>query len=179
MDTGCNYCIILTSNAGLWAYDIGDTVKFISKTPCRLVVTGRSKHFISAFGEHVIVEQVDAALAQTLALTHLEVREYTVAPCIHPEKGSPHHEWFIEFDKPPEDPDRFADRLDAELRQRNMIYNDLVARKVLRSLRLNLIRRNGFRDYMASIGKLGGQNKVPHILNDRRIATALQRYLIS
>ncbi len=179
VDIGRNYCIILTSNAGLWAYDIGDTVKFISKNPCRLVVTGRSKHFISAFGEHVIVEQVDAALAETLALTHLEVREYTVAPCIHPEKGLPHHEWFIEFEKPPENQARFALQLDDRLRRKNIVYNGLVGKNILCPLTVNLIRRHGFRDYMAAEGKLGGQNKVPHILNERQIAHALQPYKIS
>jgi len=178
VDTGRNYGIILTSNAGLWAYDIGDTVKFISKDPLRMVVTGRSKHFISAFGEHVIVEQVDSALAETLTLTNLEVREYTVAPCIHPENGLPHHEWFIEFEKPPEDPARFALQLDDALRRKNIIYNGLVDKNILCPLRVNRIRRHGFRDYMAAIGKLGGQNKVPRILNERGLANDLQRYLI-
>lgn len=178
VETGRDYCIIITSNAGLWAYDIGDTVKFISKNPCRMVITGRSRHFISAFGEHVIVEQVDAALAETLALTNLEAREYTVAPCIHPEKGLPHHEWFIEFEKPPENPARFALQLDDALRRKNIIYNGLVEKNILRPLRMNQVRRYGFRDYMSSMGKLGGQNKVPHILNERKIARSLQQYLI-
>jgi len=179
VEIGTNYCIVLTGNAGLWAYDIGDTVKFISKNPCRLVVTGRSKHFISAFGEHVIVEQVDTALAETATLMNLEIREYTVAPCIHPEKGLPHHEWFIEFEKPPEDSARFALQLDDRLRLKNIIYNGLVDKNILCPLQINQVRRHGFRDYMAAIGKLGGQNKVPHILNERRIAHALQQYLLS
>jgi hypothetical protein len=180
VQTGQNYNIILTSTAGLWAYDIGDTVKFISKNPYRLVVTGRSKHYISAFGEHVIVEQAEAALAQALAHMGLKIKEYTVAPLIHPPKGSlPHHEWFIEFETTPESLNQFAVVLEEHLGKRNIIYNGLVTKKIIQPLTVHSIRRNGFKDYMDSIGKLGGQNKVPRLLNDRRIADALPPYIIS
>lgn len=179
VEIGRNYGIILTSKAGLWAYDIGDTVKFVSKSPYRLVVTGRSKHYISAFGEHLIVEQADAAISHALALTGVKIREYTVAPCLCSSGRSlPHHEWFIEFETTPENLDRFGAFIDEHLRQKNIVYNGLVDKKIIGPLKVRMIRTNGFRDYMESIGKLGGQNKVPHILNDRRIADALPPYLI-
>jgi hypothetical protein len=174
------YAIALTTTAGLWAYDIGDTVKFISKNPLRMVVTGRTRHFISAFGEHVIADHVDGAMAETLALLNLSVREYSVAPCIHPEDGGlPHHDWFIEFETPPEQPERFAKELDLRLKARNIVYGGLVNQKIIRPLKIHLIRQNGFKDYMQSIGKIGGQNKVPRLLNHRKVADALGPYIKS
>lgn len=178
VELGENYAIILTTNAGLWAYDIGDTVKFVSRDPYRIVVTGRTKHFISAFGEHVIVEQVDAALAEIITREGIEVREFTVAPQIQPTSGLPHHEWFIEFENSPVNLERFATQLDGQLRQGNIIYNGLVEKNILQSLKIRVVRRYGFKEYMESIGKLGGQNKVPRLLNDRRIADAMEKYLV-
>jgi hypothetical protein len=176
VELGENYAVVVTTNAGLWAYNIGDTVKFVSKDPCRIIVTGRTKHFISALGEHVIVEQVDAALSAVLSQDGMKVREFTVAPEIHPVSGAPHHEWFIEFEDPPMDLERFAAQLDDHLRQRNIIYRGLVEKNILRPLKIHVIRRHGFRDYMESIGKLGGQNKVPRLRNDRSIAEAMEAY---
>jgi hypothetical protein len=178
VETGQNYGILLTSTAGLWAYDIGDMVTFVSKNPYRLSVAGRSKHFISAFGEHVITEQVESALVEVLALMRLEVNDFTVSPCMKPlDGGLGYHEWFIEFKASPEKIDHFSAELDARMRQKNMIYDDLVSRKAIRPLKVRPVRRHGFKDYMDAIGRLGGQNKVPRLLNDRRVADALSRYI--
>lgn len=178
IELGENYAIILTTNAGLWAYDIGDTIKFVSKDPYRIIVTGRTKHFISAFGEHVIAEQVDAALAEVIAQEGSEVREFTVAPQIQPASGLPHHEWFVEFESPPQNLAKFAAKLDDQLCKRNVIYNGLVKDSIFRSLKIRVVRRHGFKEYMKSIGKLGGQNKVPRLLSDRRIAEAMTKYVL-
>lgn len=169
-----NYALIINSNAGLWGYSIGDTVKFISKDPYRLVVTGRIKHFISAFGEHVIGEEVEKAIKTTLAkFPEAELVEFTVAPQVTPEGGLPHHEWFIEFSREPADLNAFSLELDNQLRQLNVYYDDLIRGNILRVLRIHAMRRNAFIDYMKSLGKLGGQNKVPRLSNDRRIADQL------
>lgn len=169
-----NYALIINSNAGLWGYSIGDTVKFISKNPYRLVVTGRIKHFISAFGEHVIGEEVEKAMKATLAkFPQAEIVEFTVAPQVTPGEGLPHHEWFIEFSREPGDLNAFSLELDNQLRHLNVYYDDLIRGNILRVLRINVMKRNAFIDYMKSLGKLGGQNKVPRLSNDRRIADQL------
>lgn len=169
-----NYALIINSNAGLWGYSIGDTVKFISKNPYRLIVTGRIKHFISAFGEHVIGEEVEKAMKATLAkFPQAEIVEFTVAPQVTPGEGLPHHEWFIEFSREPEDLNGFSMELDNQLRQLNVYYDDLIRGNILRVLRINVMKRNAFIDYMKSLGKLGGQNKVPRLSNDRKIADQL------
>ncbi len=169
-----NYALILNSNAGLWGYSIGDTVKFISLNPYRLVVTGRIKHFISAFGEHVIGEEVEKAM-QIVQGKHPEVliREFSVAPQVNPSTGLPYHEWLIAFENPPQDPDTFALDLDTALCSLNTYYDDLIQGKILRTLVLKPLKADAFEQYMKSIGKLGGQNKVPRLANDRRIADAL------
>ena len=173
-----NYNILLTTAAGLWAYDIGDTVKFISKNPHRLVVTGRSRHYISAFGEHVIAEHVDTAMAESLAVSGSSVKEYTVAPCLNPlDGGLPHHEWFVEFEIPPGDIDKFEKELNAQMCLKNIVYNGLVHQNIIGPLKVKKIKPHGFRDYMKSINKIGGQNKVPRLLNNRKIANEMQIYL--
>jgi hypothetical protein len=178
VDIGLNYAVILTTTAGLWAYDIGDTVKFVSKNPHRLVVTGRTRHYISAFGEHVISEEVDEALAETLAMMDVSVKEFTVAPCLRPSQGGlPRHEWFIEFDLSPEDLGRFSMLLDERMREKNIIYNGLVEQKIIGPLKVNPVRRHGFKAYMDSIGKIGGQNKVPRLMNHRKVADAMETYI--
>lgn len=175
--TGENYAMIISSNAGLWSYNLGDTVKFVSTEPYRLVVSGRIKHFISAFGEHVIGEEVEQALLQASKEHQVKVTEFTVAPLIQQEKGKSYHEWFIEFEQEPADREGFVRSLDLNLRQKNVYYDDLIGGNILMQLQVRTVRKNGFIDYMRSIGKLGGQNKVPRLSNDRAIADALQPYL--
>jgi hypothetical protein len=170
---GENYALIVSSNAGLWSYNIGDTVKFVSLAPYRIVVTGRTKHFISAFGEHVIAEEVEAAMFETAEKHGAHVVEFTVAPQVQPADGLPYHEWFVSFEKAPDDPAAFAQTLDNALRSRNVYYDDLIRGAILRPLMLRALPATAFIDYMKSIGKLGGQNKVPRLSNDRKIADAL------
>ena len=172
--TGINYALIISTTAGLWAYNIGDTVRFVSTAPYRLVVTGRIKHFISAFGEHVIGKEVETAMKLATVETSIRIKEFTVAPQVKPEEGLPYHEWCIEFDHPPEDMAAFELKLDAEMEKQNVYYQDLIQGKVLRKLVVKPIKKQGFEAYMKSIGKLGGQNKVPRLSNDRKIADALE-----
>lgn len=170
---GVNYVLILSTSAGLWCYNIGDTVRFVSKAPYRLVVTGRIKHFISAFGEHVIGKEVETAIKEATQNTPIRINEFTVAPQVNPEEGLPYHEWFIEFDVPPKDWEQFEADLDAAMVKQNVYYEDLITGNVLRKLVVSPVVKNGFQLYMKSIGKLGGQNKVPRLSNNRKIAEAL------
>lgn len=177
VELGKNYALIINSNAGLWGYSIGDTIKFVSKNPYRIVVSGRIKHFISAFGEHVIGEEVEKAMKFTMEkFSNVEIVEFTVAPQVTPAEGLPHHEWFIEFAKPPHDLMMFAIELDKQLRKLNVYYDDLIAGNILQTLRITNLQKNAFIDYMKSLGKLGGQNKVPRLSNDRKIADLLTPY---
>lgn len=178
VELGKNYALIINSNAGLWGYSIGDTVKFVSTNPYRVVVTGRIKHFISAFGEHVIGEEVEKAMKQAMAqFPEAEIVEFTVAPQVTPVEGLPHHEWLIEFSKHPNNPEAFRDALDEALRKLNVYYDDLISGNILRRLVITSLPQNAFIDYMKSIGKLGGQNKVPRLSNDRKIATDLHKLI--
>lgn len=174
---GENYALIVNSNAGLWGYNIGDTVKFVSTNPYRLVVTGRTKHFISAFGEHVIGEEVEYSLIKAAEEEGVHITEFTVAPFVQQGSGKSYHEWFIEFENAPADLNGFAHRVDSYLRQKNIYYNDLITGNILLPLHIRSVKKNGFIDYMKSIGKLGGQNKVPRLSNDRKIATALEQFI--
>jgi hypothetical protein len=174
VELGKNYALIINSNAGLWGYSIGDTVKFVSKNPYRLVVSGRIKHFISAFGEHVIGEEVEKALQYAMSQhPETEVVEMTVAPMVTPSEGLPYHEWLIEFAKQPHDLPAFAATLDRRLTQLNAYYDDLISGSILQPLKITVLRPNSFIDYMRKKGKLGGQNKVPRLANDRAIADEL------
>ena len=173
--TGVNYVMIISTTAGLWAYNVGDTVMFTSIKPHRVVVTGRIKHFISAFGEHVIGKEVEEALASTASQFKAQVSEFTVAPQINPETGLPYHEWFIEFDSQPENLEAFANAIDKELQKQNSYYKDLITGKILKTLEIKVIPQGGFNAYMKSKGKLGGQNKLPRLSNDRSIADALNK----
>jgi hypothetical protein len=176
VELGKNYAVVINSNAGLWGYSIGDTIKFVSKDPYRVVVTGRIKHFISAFGEHVIGEEVENAMKNTMKkFPGIELVEFTVAPQVTPAEGLPHHEWLVEFAQPPSDLRAFANELDSQLRSLNVYYDDLISGSILRTLQLTVLRKNAFIDYMKSIGKLGGQNKVPRLSNDRKIAQDLHK----
>ncbi len=177
VELNVNYVLILSSNAGLWAYNIGDTIQFTSLQPYRVIVSGRIKHYISAFGEHVIGKEVEHALKNAMESTNIRVNEFTVAPQITPKNGLPYHEWFIEFDSEasgePENLDEFALKIDNAMRQQNSYYDDLIVGNVLRTLVITKVSKNGFQNYMKSIGKLGGQNKLPRLSNDRKIANQL------
>lgn len=177
VEVGVNYALVLNTNAGLWGYSIGDTVQFVSKNPYRLVVSGRVKHFISAFGEHVIGQEVEQGLLPVANALGVRIVEFTVAPQVNPpEGGLPYHEWFIEFDQAPDDLHTFALDVDARMRSQNIYYDDLVTGNILRPLKIKVLRRDAFRDYMKAEGKLGGQNKVPRLANDRKIADWLSQH---
>lgn len=174
VELGVNYVIILSTTAGLWAYNIGDTVMFTSLEPYRIVVTGRLSHFISAFGEHVIGKEVDEAMSKALEKVDCSITEYTVAPQVNPENDElPYHEWLIEFDKEPEDIEALAEYLDQYMQEQNMYYDDLIKGNILQRLKISVLPKNSFVNYMKKYGKLGGQNKVPRLSNDRKIADEL------
>jgi hypothetical protein len=173
---GENYAMIINSNAGLWGYNLGDTVKFVSTDPYRLVVTGRTKHFISAFGEHVIGEEVEYSILKAAEEDHVQITEFTVAPFVSKNEGKSYHEWFIEFENRPGDINSFANKVEFNLRKKNVYYDDLISGNILSPLKITSVRKNGFIDYMKSIGKLGGQNKVPRLSNDRKIADELVKW---
>ena len=173
VEIGVNYVIILNTDAGLWGYNIGDTIKFVSIDPYRIVVSGRIKHFTSAFGEHVIAEEVEKSLQETITKIPAQVNEFHVAPQVKPESGLPYHQWLVEFEKEPENMADFSELIDNTLQKHNAYYKDLISGGILKPLLITKINKNGFRDYMKSIGKLGGQNKVPRLANDRKIADKL------
>lgn len=173
---GVNYALIITSNAGLWGYNLGDTIKFVSTEPYRILVTGRTKHFISAFGEHVIGEEVEAAILNATENEDVRITEFTVAPMISQDGGNSYHEWFIEFEQVPNDLSSFAKKIDTNLRRINVYYDDLISGHILQPLKITPVRKNGFVDYMKSIGKLGGQNKVARLGNDRNVAEGLLEF---
>lgn len=175
VEIGVNYALIMHTNAGLWGYSIGDTVQFVSKNPYRLVVSGRVKHYISAFGEHVIGKEVEESLLPVSNAEGVRIVEFTVAPQVTPpEGGLPYHEWFIEFDNQPADLEAFALKVDDAMRAQNIYYDDLITGNILRPLVIRPLKRDAFREYMKSQGKLGGQNKVPRLANDRKIADWMQ-----
>lgn len=173
-----DYAIIINNNAGLWGYVIGDSVQFVSLDPYRIVVSGRIKHFISAFGEHVIGKEIEDSMLATCNKYNAQVVEYTVAPQVNPKDGStPYHEWFVEFSQAPNDMLAFCSELDSQLSQKNIYYQDLIEGKVLRPLVMREMEQDSFRNYMKSLGKLGGQNKVPRLSNDRKIAESIHKYI--
>lgn len=174
---GENYVLIINSNAGLWGYNVGDTVRFLSTNPYRLIVTGRIKHFISAFGEHVIGEEVEYSLMKAAEEEGLHITEFTVAPFISQNDKKSYHEWFVEFENAPADIDKFSMKVDGYLRGKNIYYDDLIRGHILQPLQIRKVKKNGFIDYMKSIGKLGGQNKVPRLSNDRQIADQLLSFV--
>jgi hypothetical protein len=174
---GVNYVIILNTNAGLWGYNIGDTVEFTSLLPYRIKVTGRIKHFISAFGEHVIGKEVEKALNDAIKGTNTNVSEFTVAPQVNPPEGLPYHEWFIEFENEEENSKELASRIDASMQAQNIYYSDLIKGKILQPLIIRKVKKGGFHQYMKSIGKFGGQNKIPQLSDNRKIADVLQGFL--
>jgi len=174
VETGVNYALIVSTNAGLWGYNIGDTIQFTSLAPYRVIVSGRIKHYISAFGEHVIANEVENAMKEATAGTNIVINEFTVAPQITPASGLPYHEWLIEFEKEPENMQAFAEAIDNSMRKQNIYYDDLIAGNVLQKVVVTKVSKNGFQEYMKSQGKLGGQNKIPRLSNDRKIADNLK-----
>lgn len=174
VETGVNYALIISTNAGLWGYNIGDTVQFTSLFPHRVIVSGRIKHFISAFGEHVIANEVEKAMKEATEGTQIVINEFTVAPQINPSGGLPYHEWLIEFETEPENMVVFAEAIDNSMRKQNIYYDDLITGNVLRKVVVTKVSKNGFQEYMKSQGKLGGQNKIPRLSNDRNIADNLK-----
>ncbi|MXO03193.1 GH3 auxin-responsive promoter family protein [Flavobacterium sp. HBTb2-11-1] len=175
VEVGVNYVLIISTNAGLWRYNIGDTVQFTSLAPYRVIVSGRIKHYISAFGEHVIANEVENAMKEAVSSTNIVINEFTVAPQITPASGLPYHEWLIEFEKEPENMEAFAETIDNSMRKQNIYYDDLITGNVLRKVVITKVSKNGFQNYMKSQGKLGGQNKIPRLSNDRRIADNLTK----
>lgn len=174
VEIGVNYVLIISTNAGLWRYNIGDTVQFTSLAPYRVIVSGRIKHYISAFGEHVIANEVENAMKEAVNSTNIVINEFTVAPQITPASGLPYHEWLIEFETEPENMEAFAETIDNLMRKQNIYYDDLITGNVLRKVVITKVSKNGFQDYMKSQGKLGGQNKIPRLSNDRKIADNLK-----
>ncbi|HWJ92788.1 MAG TPA: GH3 auxin-responsive promoter family protein [Flavisolibacter sp.] len=175
---GENYALIINNNAGLWGYNLGDTVKFLTTDPYRLIVTGRTKHFISAFGEHVIGEEVEQSLLKAAQEENVKITEFTVAPMIQKGEGKSYHEWLVEFEQEPSDMEAFALKINDNLRQKNIYYDDLIRGNILQPLRISVVTKQGFINYMKSIGKLGGQNKVPRLSNDRKIADELSKWTV-
>ena len=179
VQVGVNYVMIISTTAGLWRYNIGDTIQFTSLDPFKVIVSGRIKHFISAFGEHVIVSEVEQALQKAVEgeENDVTIREFTVAPQIKPKSGLPYHEWFIEFDQEPSNIEAFALHIDKQMQHKNIYYDDLIKGNILRPLVIQKVKRDGFQSYMKSIGKLGGQNKVPRVSDNRKIADALVSFI--
>ena len=176
VEIGVDYVIILNTNAGLWGYNIGDTIKFVSNNPYRIIVSGRLKHFTSAFGEHVIAQEVEYSINECVKIHSAEVSGFHLAPMVSPTMGLPRHQWFIEFMKEPKDLGAFEKTLDIFLQDQNTYYKDLIIGGILSRLEIVKLKRNGFNDYMKSIGKLGGQNKIPRLSNDRKIAEKLEKH---
>ncbi len=176
VELGVNYALILSNNAGLWAYSIGDTVKFVSLNPYRILVTGRIKHFTSAFGEHVIGEEVDRAMTHALTQLNFSVNEFHVAPQVQPSEGLPYHEWIIEFNGEIPELNVLQELLDNKMQEQNVYYKDLIVGSVLQKLKITPVKNGAFNAYMKSEGKLGGQNKIPRLANDRKLVDALLQH---
>ena len=169
-----NYVMIISTSAGLWGYNTGDTVRFTSLSPYKIDVTGRIKQSLSAFGEHVIVKEVEQAIGNAISKTGILVKEFTVAPRFKSKTSSASHEWFIEFDEIQNDTKVFAYEIDKELQRQNKYYKDLIVGKIIDKPIIRSVVKDGFKIYMDSIGKLGGQNKIPKVANDRKIANQLK-----
>ncbi len=178
VELGVNYAMIISTDAGLWGYNLGDTVQFISLKPYKIIVSGRIKHFISAFGEHVIAKEVEEAMRRAIEATDAQINEFTVAPQTAPENGLPYHEWFIEFEKQPTDMDKFCLILDKSMQEQNSYYFDLIDGKILQQLKVTKVSKDGFQNYMKTLGKLGGQNKVQRLSNDRKVAEGIAPFIL-
>ena len=174
VQTGRNYAMVISTSCGLWRYLIGDTVTFTSKNPYKFIITGRTKHFINAFGEELIVDNAEKGLAYACEQTGAEVLEYTAAPVFMDNKAKCRHQWMIEFAKEPDDLDRFAHLLDQKLQEINSDYEAKRYKDItLQHLEVIKARRDLFNQWMKSKGKLGGQHKVPRLSNSRRVINEL------
>ena len=163
-----NYAMVITTNSGLWRYKIGDTIKFTCLNPFRIKVTGRTKHFINVFGEELVVENAEKALSMTCELTKCEITNYTVGPIFMGSKTKGSHEWLIEFEKKPDDINKFMEILDLNLQRLNSDYEaKRYKSSTLEIPKIQVARKNLFYDWLASKNKLGGQNKVPRLSNSR------------
>lgn len=179
VETDVNYVVIINNSAGLWGYNLGDTIRFVSKDPYRIVVTGRVKQFISAFGEHVIIEEIENSISEVSEQMNVSVKEFTVAPNVNPNDGLPRHDWFIEFEIPPQNLEDFRLKIDKNLCDRNSYYNDLIEGNILEPLHIQILKKNSFNKFLKSIGKYGGQYKIPRLANNRDIADKLIKFMAS
>jgi hypothetical protein len=165
-----NYAPVITTNGGLWRYLIGDTIQFTSLKPFKIKVSGRLKHFMNAFGEEVIVENADSAIAAASAKTNSVVKDYSAAPVFFTEQNNGAHEWLIEFENRPEDLNRFTIELDEALKSLNSDYEAKRYKNIaLRMPVIHSLEKNTFDKWLKSKGKLGGQHKVPRLSNDRKM----------
>jgi len=168
-----DYVMIVSTIAGLWAYNTGDTVRFVSTKPYKILFSGRESQFCSAFGEHVIEKEVQLALKKTIELVGGSVAEFSVCPCVLERPKLSHHIWFVEFIKKPSNLNLFTKTLNEELENQNIYYKDLIVSGVIGPLKVFCVKKGGFNEYMKSIGKFGGQNKCPHLSNDTKIGDFL------
>ncbi len=164
------YALILSTNAGLWSYSIGDTIKFTSVKPYKIKVTGRIKHYTSAFGEHVIAEEVEQTMQKAMDKFNFSITEFHVAPQVNVTNELPYHEWFIEVNDMPNDLEAVRKFMDQCMTEQNIYYRDLIEGKVLQPLKIKCVNKNAFQEVMKKNGKLGGQNKVPRLANHREFA---------
>ena len=177
VEPGVNYAVILNTNAGLWGYINGDTVRFKTVFPHRIDITGRISQYISAFGEHVTQEETDKSISETAKECGATIVEYTVAPNINKGGGIPFHEWFIEFGETPASLNEFAERLDKSICCRNFSYKDLVVHKAIEALKITPIIPGGFEIFLQISGRTGLQQKIPHLRNDYQFAQQLKDIL--
>ena len=176
VELGKNYVLIVSTVSGLWAYNTGDTIRFVSINPYKIVFCGRVSQYCSVFGEHVIEKEVQTALTQTLKKSGGEICEFSVCPKIKTNTKESHHEWFIEFVVKPKNMRNFEESLNREMETQNIYYKDLIKSNIISTLKVICVKRGGFDEYMKSIGKFGGQNKCPHLSNDRKIGDFLSEY---
>ncbi|HJW16983.1 MAG TPA: GH3 auxin-responsive promoter family protein [Flavisolibacter sp.] len=179
VQTGVNYALVITTNGGLWRYLVGDTIQFVSLDPFRIKVSGRIKHYINAFGEEIIIDNTDQAIAVASQRTGAVVKDYSAAPVYFSEEGNGAHEWLIEFEKEPQDLEGFTSELDAALKNINSDYEAKRYKDI--ALRMPLIKsvpRNTFTNWLSSKGKLGGQHKVPRLSNERTIIEDIKTFML-
>lgn len=173
-----NYAVVITTNSGLYRYIIGDTVKFVSLSPYRLIITGRTQHYINTFGEEVMVDNAEKALEKACKITRATVKEYTVAPVFMQDKTSGRHQWLIEFNQSPVDINQFRLLLDSALCELNSDYEAKRRNNItLQMLELIVLPTNTFYNFYKQQNKLGGQNKVPRLSNDRKVVESILTYL--
>ena len=177
VETGVDYALVLNTNAGLWGYIIGDVIRFITLDPYRIEIRGRLGQYISAFGEHVIVAETDLAIKRTSEKFNLSITEYTVAPCF-PDGELPYHQWYIEFGIQPDNLTDFETNLQKEMEDLNFTYKKTTQRKAISPLRIRLVRKNGFYEYLKENDRTGMQQKIPHVSNNDYFISGLNAFTI-